>query len=71
MAFAAMIDRNGYLPVHNKIYSYPQRPGDVTWNTANSRNRRIFNDPAACRRPQPARLFGPAATPATWATATP
>jgi methyl-accepting chemotaxis protein len=46
MAFCAMIDRNGYLPVHNKIYSHPQRPGDVTWNTANSRNRRIFNDPA-------------------------
>jgi methyl-accepting chemotaxis protein len=46
MAFAAMIDRNGYLPVHNKIYSHPQRPGDVAWNTANSRNRRIFNDPA-------------------------
>ncbi len=46
MAFAAMIDRNGYLPVHNKIYSHPQRPGDVTFNTANSRNRRIFNDAA-------------------------
>jgi methyl-accepting chemotaxis protein len=46
MAFAATIDRNGYLPVHNKIYSHPQRPGDVVWNTANSRNRRIFNDPA-------------------------
>ena len=46
MAFCAMIDANGYLPVHNKIYSHPQRPGDVAWNTANSRNRRIFNDPA-------------------------
>ena len=46
MAFCAMIDRNGYLPVHNKIYSHPQRPGDVAWNTANSRNRRIFNDAA-------------------------
>jgi methyl-accepting chemotaxis protein len=46
MAFCAMIDRNGYLPVHNKIYSHPQRPGDVSWNTANCRNRRIFNDPA-------------------------
>jgi methyl-accepting chemotaxis protein len=46
MAFCAVIDSNGYLPVHNKIYSHPQRPGDVTWNTANSRNRRIFNDPA-------------------------
>ena len=46
MAFCVMIDRNGYLPVHNKVYSHPQRPGDVAWNTANSRNRRIFNDPA-------------------------
>ena len=46
MAFCVMIDRNGYLPVHNKIYSHPQRPGDVVWNTANSRNRRIFNDAA-------------------------
>jgi methyl-accepting chemotaxis protein len=46
MVFSAMIDRNGYLPVHNKIYSHPQRPGDVAWNTANCRNRRIFNDPA-------------------------
>ncbi len=46
LAFSAMIDRNGYLPVHNKIYSHPQRPGDVAWNTANSRNRRIFNDAA-------------------------
>jgi methyl-accepting chemotaxis protein len=46
MAFCVMIDRNGYLPVHNKIYSHPQRSGDVAWNTANSRNRRIFNDAA-------------------------
>lgn len=46
MAFCAMVDRNGFLPVHNKIYSHPQRPGESAWNTANSRNRRIFNDPA-------------------------
>jgi methyl-accepting chemotaxis protein len=46
MAFSVAVDRNGYLPVHNKIYSQPQRPGDIAWNTANSRNRRIFNDPA-------------------------
>jgi methyl-accepting chemotaxis protein len=46
MVFCVMIDRNGYLPVHNKIYSQPQRPGDAAWNTANSRNRRIFNDTA-------------------------
>jgi methyl-accepting chemotaxis protein len=46
LAFCAAVDRNGYLPVHNKIYSHPQRPGEVAWNTANCRNRRIFNDTA-------------------------
>ena len=46
LAFSVAIDRNGYLPVHNKIYSQPQRKGDTAWNTANSRNRRIFNDTA-------------------------
>jgi len=46
MVFCAMVDRNGYLPVHNRIYSQAQRPGDVAWNTANCRNRRIFNDTA-------------------------
>jgi methyl-accepting chemotaxis protein len=46
MVFCVTIDRNGYLPVHNKVYSHPQRPGDVAWNTAHSRNRRIFNDTA-------------------------
>lgn len=46
MAFCVAIDQNGYLPVHNKVYSQPQRPGDVAFNTANSRNRRIFNDAA-------------------------
>jgi methyl-accepting chemotaxis protein len=46
MVFCVAIDRNGYLPVHNKVYSHPQRAGDVAWNTANSRNRRIFNDTA-------------------------
>ena len=46
MVFCVAIDRNGYLPVHNKVYSHPQRAGDVGWNTAHSRNRRIFNDTA-------------------------
>lgn len=46
MVFCAAVDRNGYLPVHNNIYSAPQRPDDVLWNTANSRNRRIFDDRA-------------------------
>ena len=46
MVFCAAVDRNGYLPVHNRKYSFPQRPGEVVWNTANSRNRRIFDDRA-------------------------
>jgi methyl-accepting chemotaxis protein len=46
LIFCAAVDRNGYLPVHNKIYSKPQRPGEVLWNTANCRNRRIFDDRA-------------------------
>jgi methyl-accepting chemotaxis protein len=46
MVFCAAVDRNGYLPVHNSIYSQPQRPGDRAWNMANSRNRRIFDDRA-------------------------
>jgi methyl-accepting chemotaxis protein len=57
MAFAAMIDRNGYLPVHNKIYSHPQKPGDVAFNTANSRNRRIFNDAAGLAAGQNTRAY--------------
>ncbi|WP_431855864.1 methyl-accepting chemotaxis protein [Azospirillum sp.] len=40
----APVDRNGYLPTHNARYAAPQRPGDVAWNTANCRNRRLFND---------------------------
>jgi methyl-accepting chemotaxis protein len=46
MVFCATVDRNGYLPVHNRKYSHPQRPNEKEWNTANSRNRRIFDDRA-------------------------
>ncbi|MGI8527160.1 MAG: methyl-accepting chemotaxis protein [Pseudolabrys sp.] len=46
MVFCAAVDRNGYLPVHNKIYSQQQRPNDPAWNMAHSRNRRIFDDRA-------------------------
>ncbi len=43
VVFSAAVDRNGYLPVHNKKYSAPQG-SDPVWNNANSRNRRIFDD---------------------------
>lgn len=43
VVFCAAVDRNGYLPTHNLKFSQPQGP-DPVWNTANCRNRRIFND---------------------------
>jgi methyl-accepting chemotaxis protein len=57
LAFCACVDRNGYLPVHNAVYSKPQRTGDVAWNTANSRNRRIFNDAAGLAAARNARAY--------------
>ena len=44
VVFCIAADRNGYISTHNKVYCQPQRSGDVAWNTANSRWRRIFND---------------------------
>ena len=44
LVFCLAIDRNGYIPVHNVIYSQPQRPGETVWNTANCRDRRMFDD---------------------------
>ncbi|KQV83066.1 methyl-accepting chemotaxis protein [Rhizobacter sp. Root1221] len=41
--FCIAVDRNGYVATHNKVYCNPQR-GDLAWDTANSRYRRIFND---------------------------
>lgn len=43
VVFCIAADRNGYIATHNKIYCKPQR-GDVPWDTAHSRYRRIFND---------------------------
>jgi len=57
MIFCAAVDRNAYLPVHNLKYSHPQRPGDVTWNIANCRNRRIFDDRAGLCAARSARPY--------------
>jgi methyl-accepting chemotaxis protein len=46
MAFCVVVDRNGYLPVHNRQYSHPQRPDDPAWNVSHSRNRLIFDSRA-------------------------
>ena len=44
VVFCIAVDRNGYVATHNRKYCQAQRPGDLVWNTANSRYRRIFND---------------------------
>lgn len=43
IVFCVAVDSNGYLPTHNRRFSQPQG-ADPTWNAANCRNRRIFND---------------------------
>lgn len=43
VVFCAAVDRNGYLPTHNRKFSHPPSK-DPVWNMANCRNRRIFDD---------------------------
>ena len=43
IVFCIAVDRNGYVATHNRKYNQPQR-GDLAWDSANSRYRRIFND---------------------------
>lgn len=57
MAFCLGIDRNGYIPVHNRIYSQPQRADDPVWNAANARNKRIFDDRAGITAARSTRPF--------------
>ncbi|WP_052954414.1 methyl-accepting chemotaxis protein [Microvirga vignae] len=57
MAFCLPIDRNGYIPVHNRIYSQPQRANDPVWNAANCRNKRIFDDRAGITAARSTRPF--------------
>lgn len=57
MTFCAAVDRNGYLPVHNLVYSKPQDPDDPVWNAANCRNRRIFDDRAGLSAARNTRPF--------------
>jgi methyl-accepting chemotaxis protein len=45
VVFCAAVDRNGFLPTHNRKFSQPQGK-DPLWNTAHCRNRRLFNDRA-------------------------
>jgi methyl-accepting chemotaxis protein len=56
VVYCVASDRNGYIATHNKRYCHPQR-GDLAWNTANSRYRRIFNDRTALASVRSTRPF--------------
>jgi methyl-accepting chemotaxis protein len=56
VVFCIAVDRNGYVPTHNQKYCHPQR-GDLAWDTANSRWRRIFNDRTGLASARNARPF--------------
>ena len=43
VVYCIAVDRNGYVATHNNKYNHRQR-GDLPWDSANCRNRRIFND---------------------------
>ncbi|MEP7007103.1 MAG: methyl-accepting chemotaxis protein [Sphingomonas bacterium] len=51
IVFCAAVDRNGYLPTHMKRFSREQSD-DLVWNSANCRNRRIFDDRTGLRAAQ-------------------
>jgi methyl-accepting chemotaxis protein len=57
MVFCIAVDRNGYVPVHNKRYSLPQKPDDPEWNVPNCRNKRIFDDRAGIAAARSTRPF--------------
>src|ERR1700722_12108121 len=45
VVFCVAWAHGGYLPTHNPNYRLPQGP-DPVWNSANCRNKRLFNDRA-------------------------
>ena len=44
VSFAVLVDRNGYLPTHNRKYSKPLT-GDLQKDKVGNRTKRLFNDP--------------------------
>ena len=57
LTFCLAIDRNGYIPVHNRAFAQPQRPDDPVWNAAHCRNKRIFDDRAGITAARSTRDF--------------
>lgn len=57
VVFCAAIDKNAYLPTHNRQFSQAARDDDPVWNAANCRNRRFFKDSAGLRAARTTREF--------------
>jgi len=57
VVFCAAVDRNAYLPTHNRQFSQTPRKDDPVWNAANCRNRRFFKDSAGLRAARTTREF--------------
>ena len=51
------VDRNGYVPVHNRLFSHQQRKGDPVWNAAHCRDRRFYDDSAGITAARSVRSF--------------
>ncbi|MDH3453787.1 MAG: methyl-accepting chemotaxis protein, partial [Desulfuromonadales bacterium] len=48
VAFAVLVDRNGYLPTHNTKFSQPLT-GNVETDKVGNRTKRIFDDPVGLK----------------------
>lgn len=44
VVFSALMNSDGFLFLNSLEFSQPQRSNDPVWNSANSRNRRFFDD---------------------------
>lgn len=54
--FALLVDKNGYAPSHNSWYS-KSLTGDRSKDLVNSRDKRMFNDPAGLKAAQNTQRF--------------
>ncbi|MCU0883714.1 MAG: PilZ domain-containing protein [Beijerinckiaceae bacterium] len=55
--YCVAVDRNGYVPVHNRAFSHPQRKDDPLWNMAHCRDRRFYDDNAGITAARSVRSF--------------
>ena len=57
VVYCAAVNKDAYLPTHNKKFSMPQIKDMLDWNAAYARNRRIFGDRVGLAAGQTTRPF--------------